>query len=563
MMSLGSASYAAHSFNNSVRYFSLGVVLLLLAACGGGSGDGAILGGSSSASNSSLSSTSSPTYTAGSYSSASTYAAHCAAPRTGTDPTTGKAYVDVAGSITWENFWLRSWTHQYYLWYSEVPDLNPANYSTTDAYFQLIKTSATTASGKLKDPVNFHFTYNTAQWVALSQSGVSADYGATWSLIRSTPPRQAVVAYTQPNSPATAASANLSRGEQVISVDGVDLINDNTSAGIATLNAGLFPSNVGEKHSFVIQALNGAQRTVTMTSASITETPVLNYASPGVLPTSSGNVGYIVFNDHIATAESELIQAFTSLKNTGVTDLVLDIRYNGGGYLDIASEVAYMVAGSARTSGKNFESLVFNSQYVSTVNPVTGGANTPTPFYTSALGFSATSGTALPSLNLSRVFVITGTGTCSASEAIINGLQGVGVQVIQIGSTTCGKPYGFYPQDNCGTTYFSIEFKGVNNLGFGDYADGFTPNNSSNTSTARLPGCSIADDFTHALGNTSEGRLAAALFYRASPTQSCPSGPTGNSTQAQIQSVVDGVDLSDVDGDIYKGPWRENRIMTR
>ena len=81
----------------------------------------------------------------------------------------------------------------------------------------------------------------------------------------------------------------------------------------------------------------------------------------------------------------------------------------------------------------------------------------------------------MPTLNLATVYVLTGAGTCSASEAIINGLRGVGVQVIEVGSTTCGKPYGFYPQDNCGTTYFSIEYKGVNDMGFGDYTDGFSP----------------------------------------------------------------------------------------
>jgi hypothetical protein len=61
------------------------------------------------------------------------------------------------------------------------------------------------------------------------------------------------------------------------------------------------------------------------------------------------------------------------------------------------------------------------------------------------------------------VFVLTGGGTCSASEAFMNGLRGVGVEVIQIGSTTCGKPYGFYAQENCGTTYFSIQFRLVIN----------------------------------------------------------------------------------------------------
>jgi hypothetical protein len=61
-------------------------------------------------------------------------------------------------------------------------------------------------------------------------------------------------------------------------------------------------------------------------------------------------------------------------------------------------------------------------------------------------------------------------------------LRGIDVEVVQIGSPTCGKPYGFYPTDNCGTTYFTIQFQGVNNKGFGDFADGFIP-----TSTPTLP----------------------------------------------------------------------------
>ena len=58
--------------------------------------------------------------------------------------------------------------------------------------------------------------------------------------------------------------------------------------------------------------------------------------------------------------------------------------------------------------------------------------------------------------------VLTGPDTCSASESVINGLRGVDVEVNLIGGPTCGKPYGFYPQDNCGTTYFAIQFQGVN-----------------------------------------------------------------------------------------------------
>ncbi len=122
------------------------------------------------------------------------------------------------------------------------------------------------------------------------------------------------------------------------------------------------------------------------------------------------------------------------LSTAGITDLVLDIRYNGGGYLDIASELAYMIAGNARTAGKTFEKTVFNNKHTTT-DPVTGDPLTPTPFHNTAVGFSAPSGTPLPQLNLPRVFVLTGTGTCSASESIINSLEGVDVEVIQIGST--------------------------------------------------------------------------------------------------------------------------------
>jgi hypothetical protein len=137
----------------------------------------------------------------------------------------------------------------------------------------------------------------------------------------------------------------------------------------------------------------------------------------------------------------------------------------------------------------------------------------PSTFIDQTVGFSLPAGQPLPHLDLKQVFVLTGSGTCSASEAVMNGLAGVGVKVIQIGATTCGKPYGFFPADNCGTTYFAIQFQGVNDKGFGDYADGFVPGEVN-------PGCVVADDFAHALSDPAEGRLAAALAYRASGA--CP-----------------------------------------
>ena len=294
------------------------------------------------------------------------------------------------GSTLSENNYLRSWTNELYLWYSEVPDMNPAGYSTAN-YFALLKTSAITPSGSPKD--KFHFTYPTDVWEQLSQSGVQAGYGAEWAVIAATPPRTVMVAFTQPGSPATAA--NIGRGAQLLTVDGIDV----SSGSAAALNAGMFPASAGENHTFeILDPGASVPRTVSLLSANITSAPVQNVKT---LSTATGTVGYMLFNDQIATAESQLIAAVDQLKSAGVSDLVLDIRYNGGGYLDIASELAYMIAGSAQTAGRTFDRIQFNGKY-STTNPVTLQPLTPTPFHDQSQGFSVPGGQALPALNLAQ-----------------------------------------------------------------------------------------------------------------------------------------------------------------
>jgi carboxyl-terminal processing protease len=519
---------------------------LLLAMC-----TAVALPGCGGSSGSSGSSSGSTDWTPGVYPPSSSFAARCAAPRTGTDPTTGRPYPDVAGSTAAENNFLRSWTNELYLWYSEVPDRDPNAYASTADYFDLLKTTATTASGNPKD--KFHFTYPTDQWVALAQSGVQAGYGVQWAVVASRPPRLVVVAYTEPGSPATTPPADLARGAQVLTVDGVDLVNATDTASVATLNEGLFPTSLGTTHTFSILDLGASSpRTITMTSANVASTPVQNV---GTVRGPSGTVGYMLFNDHLATSEGLLMSAFAQLAAAHVNDLVLDIRYNGGGYLDVASEVAYMIAGPGPTAGQTFERTIFNDKNPNR-DPVTGQALTPVPFHSTSQGFSGgAAGQALPTLDLSRVAVVTTANTCSASESIMNSLRGVGVEVVQIGTTTCGKPYGFYPQDNCGTTYFSIEFEGVNAQGFGDYPDGFSPANTASSPGVTVPGCSVGDDLTHALGDPAEANLAAALGYlggEACPAAAAVAPPPGVSAAAAAVGVV-----------TPKSPWRENRILRR
>jgi len=467
----------------------------------------------------------------------SVYAARCESPRMGIDPTTGEPYEDVGGSLLDEKLWIRSWTDDTYLWYQEVPQADLRAFPTAIDYFNIMKTGVFTASHKPKD--QFHFTYKTSDWVALSESGVEAGYGVQWALLARVPPRQLVVAYVEPGSP---AAGQLDRGAQIVTIDGVDLAN---GSDVDTLNNGISPTDVNQMHTFVVIDRGATTpRTVKLTSASITSVPVQNVHT---LPAPNDKVGYLLFNDHIATAEKGLVNAITQLRDAGVTDLVIDIRYNGGGYLDIAAELAYMIAGPTTTTGKIFEQQQFNDKHP-TINPVTEQPLTPTLFVTQTLGFSLDRGAPLPHLGLSRVFILTGVGTCSASEAVMNGLAGVNVDVIQIGATTCGKPYGFYPADNCGTTYFSVQFQGVNQKGFGDYADGFTPGGV-------FHGCVVADDFMHPLGDPAEARLAAALAYRTN--QTCPAGLALGTQRAAAGP------LQEPEGMIPKSIWRQNRILTR
>jgi len=494
----------------------------VLASCGGG--------GSSA-----------PNWTSGVFEPEENFKDFCEVPRNDNN------FDDQQGSTLLENFWLRSWSNNTYLWYDEISDQDPGLFDTTLSYFRELKTNVLTSSGNPKD--RFHNTLPTEEWLALNQAGVSAGYGAGFKVISGLPPREIVVSFTEGGSPASAAS--LTRGATILTIDGVDVEN---GSDVNTLNAGLFPSAAGESHQFtVLDQDSNVPRDITLVSANITSDPV-----PIVSTITAGadKIGYLLFNSHIATAEAELVFAIDDLVADNVSDLILDLRYNGGGLLAIASQLGYMIAGPTASNGLIFETLAFNDKHTVT-NPVTGDPITPTPFIDTTVGFSLAEGQSLPSLGLSRVFVLTTDSTCSASEAIINGLRGIGLQVIMIGDTTCGKPYGFYPTDNCGTTYFTIQFRGENELGFGDYSDGFSPSNTQGVKGEVVEGCSVADDFSRQLGDEQEGMIAAALNYRTSSV--CPAPAFKAVARSPLSVADESLRLS------MKAPGKrilENRFMT-
>ena len=512
---------------------------LLLSACGGGGG------GSSSSSASSnrptfVTSTPSaavaPDYTPGVFAEPSTLKDQCQAPRAGSS--------DVQGSVTTENAWLRTWSNQTYLWYNEITDRNPASYSDREAYFETQKTFATTASGAPKD--QFHFTVPTDEYEQSVSAGASVGYGAYFKLIQTSVPREAVVAFVQPGSPAD--TAGIVRGMQIRAIDGAAISNGNA----AVLNAGLFPSAAGEAHTFSVRAPGAAaDSTIRLTADVVTEDPVLKTQVITTEGETRKTVGYALFNTFgTASAEKALFDTFTDFKNQNVDELVLDLRYNGGGFLDIASQLGFMIAGRANTNGRTFETIRFNDKFPAT-NPVVGGPLTPTLFADQGLDFSVAPGTPLPSLELDRVYILSSDDTCSASEALINGLTGVDFDVVLIGETTCGKPFGFYATDNCGLTYFTIQFVGVNEKSFGDYTDGFSP--GSTPAGATINGCAAGDDFAAPLGDENEAMLRTALTHIN--TGACP--------PARLAAIGQGKKEAGVIRDPATSLYNEPRVRSR
>ena len=437
----------------------------------------------------------------------------CQSPRSGVSPL-GAAYPDRQGTLDDEMRFVRGWLEENYLWYRELPaTVLAADFTNPIDYFNALKTPLLTASGRPKD--RYHFTYASDRYDEMTTRGVDIGYGVAWS--RNTGPnlpRTWIATTVEPGSPA--AAAGLRRGDMLAQVDGIDFVNAGAVAEVAAINAAVFPVNAGEAHRFVVNRA-GAPVAVDMSSAKVTIVPVKNTK---VIDTPTGKVGYLTFGNHNGVAELQLIDAFDTLKGVGVTDLVLDVRYNGGGLLYIASELAYMIAGPERTAGKVFERPIYNDKIA---------PREPYLFRSTAFGFTAPrparAGQPLPTLSLGRVTLLTTPGTCSASESIINSLRGVDVEVNLVGGETCGKPYAFTPVPNCGTTYFAIEFKGANEKGFGDYADGFAPT------------CLAADDFSKEVGDPAEGMLATALAYRANGA--CPAPAAARARQPRFQLVRD------------------------
>jgi carboxyl-terminal processing protease len=269
------------------------------------------------------------------------------------------------------------------------------------------------------------------------------------------------------------------RGWIVKQIGGVDPAPILESEDAAAYSDMIGPAVAGRTNIFLFKRPDGSEVTISSSKSGFTINTVLLSET---LQLSSGATGHLVFESFITPSAAELETAFASFKANNVKDLILDLRYNSGGYLYIARTLASYIAGTRPGSGAVFAKLQYNDKRQD--------YNTTYPFET----------TTSP-LSLPRLVVITTRSTASASEAVMNGLKPF-VNIVSIGDTTNGKPTGMNGLP-VGNKYWMwpVTFKMVNKNDEGDYFDGIYP-------TKTLP-----DDITRDFGDREELCLKEAIHY--------------------------------------------------
>jgi carboxyl-terminal processing protease len=371
---------------------------------------------------------------------------------------------------------VRNYMGENYFWYDRLgtPDAAAA---TISAYFDSLL---------YKPTDRFSFSEPTSAYEARATIGVRTGYGytLTWQDALKTVLR---VRNVEPQGPA--ALAGLKRGDRVLSIDGLTL---------SQVDAGLVPSVdvAGVPRRFVVSDAQGVERTIDMTSAAFPLT-LVTAARTFTVHRDGGaaaQVGYLAYQSFAAFGDDALGAAIQSFADAGIEELVLDLRYNGGGSVNVSRELASMIGGS-RTAWNLYAYLRFNPQQ---------SARNQSLLFVPP-GAPTLPGPALEGVK--RLVVITSGSTASASELIVNGLKPF-MPVVLVGATTFGKPYGSVVRHHCGTTYSAIHFTTLNSQGEADYQQGMAPD------------CTVPDDLDHALGDPQEARLAAALHVVR--TGQCP-----------------------------------------
>ena len=421
-------------------------------------------------------------------------------PPTSTTPPPPPPPTSTSCSLTNRQNFAASVLNEWYLFPETLPaSLSPAPYNSVQAYIDAL---TATARGQGRDRF---FTYVTSiqEENAFFSSGSSAGLGIRLSFQGS---RLFVIEAFEG---APALAAGIDRGTEILSI-GTDASNLTSvadilaSQGSAGVSNALGPNTVGTSRVLRITDASGA-RNVTVTKADYNISPLSSRYGVKVIDNGGQRVGYINMRTFISTADNQLRTAFADFRTQGITNFVIDFRYNGGGLVSTAELMGDLLGGN------RFSSDVFSV----------------TRFRASKASNNETRRFAPQSQSVSPVkiaFISTG-ATASASELVMASFAPyLGVNAALIGSNSFGKPVGQIAVDEsaCDDRIRVVAFAKENAAGQGDYYSGLA-------GTMRTT-CAAADDISRPLGDPLEGSLRTALDFIAG--RSCTAIAVGQSAQS-------------------------------
>jgi Periplasmic protease len=360
------------------------------------------------------------------------------------------------------------YTRDIYLWYNQIPQsFDARKYSDPDKIMAAIRPYSK-EPGFTNAVDRWSFAVTKDEWDDIS-SGISGDFGMGVFFLTNNDLR---VSYVEPESPA--GKAGIRRGWRIKAINGSTNI---TPANANAIVAAVYQSN---STSFTFTKPSGGDVDITLNASVYQEHPI--YLDT-IYNVNGKKTGYLVFNSFLGDTNeiySEFDRIFNRFSSEAVQDVIVDLRYNGGGYVSVQNALANWLVPAAGNGGI-METQQFNDKY---------------SMFNETVKFEKKG-----SLNLNRLFVIVSQNTASASELFINSMKPyMNVQLVGP-SDTHGKPVGFFPIPVGDWYIFPVSFRTVNKNGEGNYFNGLTVNHE------------VGDGLDKDWGDSNESCLAAVLNY--------------------------------------------------
>lgn len=350
----------------------------------------------------------------------------------------------------------------WYLYLDQMPARDPDNFDSPSAMLDALR---------VNPPDRYSFITDRESSLRFTEDGERIGIGLSAILVEE--PDDYRVVDVIGGSPA--AAAGMARGDRLLTINGRTVADWFQNEGLGTAFG---PDEEGVTVTLSARRPNGEEYSLELEKTLFEVDPVSVVETFELV--DGRKVGYLHFRSFILPAQERLDEVFTDLQSRGVNELVLDMRYNGGGRLSVAEQLAGQIAGDA-VIDEVFARMIHNQARSDNNRERTFGEET------AALG-------------LDRLVVIGTARTASASELVVNGLRPY-MAVDLIGQRTFGKPVGSYGFDVCEKILFPTAFAIRNALGEGDYFDGLAPT------------CEAPDELERALGDSQEGSLAQALHF--------------------------------------------------